>query len=152
ISEYSKKQLTKHLNMSELPIYVVYPSSNLKSKRQTTKTNPPTPQPYFLHVGVLEKRKNLLTLVSAFSQLVKREGFEAFRLVLVGQRGPRKTLDDWDPVVSLVRQLSLEDKVLLPGFVNGQELESYYRHAMAYVFPSVNEGFGMPVLEAFSFG
>jgi len=152
VSEYSKKQLRKYLNMPELPIYVVYPSSGLTPKQQPLEARPLISPPYFLHVGVMEKRKNLPTLVAAFSRLVKIEGCDDFRLVLVGQRGPRKALDDWDIVVSMVRELKLEGKVLLPGFVDTRELENYYRHAMGYVFPSTNEGFGMPVLEAFSFG
>lgn len=152
VSEYSKKQLRKYLNMQELPIYVVYPASGLSPKQQPSGARPLISKPYFLHVGVMERRKNLPTLVSAFSRLLQIEGCDDFRLVLVGQRGPREALDDWDTVVSMVRELNLEGKVLLPGFVDARELENYYRHAIGYVFPSTNEGFGMPVLEAFSFG
>jgi glycosyltransferase involved in cell wall biosynthesis len=100
----------------------------------------------------MEKRKNLPALVSAFSEFVKKEGYESYKLVLVGQRGPRKTLDDFDHLLDLVHQCKLEGKVILPGFISHQDLENYYFHALAYVFPSLNEGFGMPILEAFSYG
>src|SRR5690606_11787235 len=85
VTEFSRKQLKKHLNMPERHIYVLYPSSRLTPKRQRLEANPLISQPYFLHVGVMEKRKNLPTLVSAFSGLVKKDGCEGFRLVLVGQ-------------------------------------------------------------------
>ncbi|MEX2593001.1 MAG: glycosyltransferase family 1 protein [Anditalea sp.] len=152
ISEYSKKQIKKYLKMPSLPVHVVYPSSNIGPKERSQSQISPIPHPYFLHVGVMEKRKNLLTLVIAFSELVKKEDFQSFKLVLAGQRGPRKTLDDFDPILDLIHDLKLEEKVILPGYVSLGELENYYHHAFAYVFPSLNEGFGMPILEAFSYG
>src|SRR5690606_13224466 len=78
--------------------------------------------------------------------------YESYKLILVGQRGPRKTLDDWDAIVELVHKLHLVQQVIMPGFVQTRELKRFYNNATAYVFPSINEGFGMPVLEAFSFG
>jgi len=152
ISEYSKKQLLKYLKMPHLPVHVVYPSTNIQPKEGGIKLQAPVLHPYFLYVGVMEKRKNLLTLISAFAGFINRKEFRSFKLVLVGQRGPRKTLDDWEPIVELVKQLNLRESVILPGFVKAGELERYYFHALAYVFPSLNEGFGMPILEAFSFG
>lgn len=152
ISEYSKKQIQKHLQMPALPVHVVYPSSNIKSMAIEHLETSPLNSPYFLHVGVMEIRKNLPVLIEAFAQLVEEEGLGDYKLVLVGQRGPRKTLDDYDNILSLIKQLQLEGKVILPGYVSRQELESYYLHAVAYVFPSFNEGFGMPILESFSYG
>src|SRR5690606_14442962 len=152
ISEYSKKQLQKHLNIPFLPIQVVYPSSNIQSKEIKYLKNPLLNSPYFLHVDNMEIRKNLLVLVEAFARLVEEEGLKDHKLVLAGQRGPRKTLDDYENILSLIKQLQLEDRVILPGYVDQQELENYYRHAIAYVFPSLNEGFGMPLLESFSYG
>lgn len=152
ISEYSKLQIEKYLRLPNLQFHVVYPSSNLRLSGKGVKQNPPLKDPYFLHVGVMEKRKNLPVLIQAFSQMVKREDFARFKLVLVGQRGPRKTLDDYDHVLDLITSLELENRVILPGFLNSRDLNNYYQHALAYVFPSLNEGFGMPILEAFSFG
>jgi glycosyltransferase involved in cell wall biosynthesis len=152
ISEYSKLQIKKHLKLPNLQVHVVYPSSNLRLSEKGAKKDPPLIDPYFLHVGVMEKRKNLPVLIQAFSQLVKRGEFASFKLVLVGQRGPRKTLDDYDTILNLITILDLESKVILPGFLSNSELTNYYHHALAYVFPSLNEGFGMPILEAFSYG
>jgi glycosyltransferase involved in cell wall biosynthesis len=71
---------------------------------------------------------------------------------LVGQRAPRETIDDYDDLKALVDSLGLQDKVIFKGYVTQEELGSYFQNALAYVFPSANEGFGLPVLEAFSFG
>lgn len=152
VSEHSKNQLRKYLNLPALKVDVVYPSSNLTRKMAVTERQALVKSPYFLHVGVMEKRKNLTMLVQAFSDFVKQQEFEDYRLVLVGQPGPRKHLDDYDNILSLIRQYQLENKVMLPGYVGQEALETYYQHALGYVFPSLNEGFGMPVLEAFSYG
>jgi glycosyltransferase involved in cell wall biosynthesis len=55
-------------------------------------------------------------------------------------------------LVELVTTLGLSDKVDFTGYVSQDQLASYFQHALGYVFPSANEGFGLPVLEAFSFG
>ncbi|WP_186757025.1 glycosyltransferase family 4 protein [Echinicola salinicaeni] len=150
ITEYSKKQIQKYLQLPDLPIHVVYPASNIISKGQFTDESIVT-APYFLHVGVMEKRKNLVTLIKAFSKFLSDEVNKKYQLVLVGQRGPRNELDDYDNIVREIERLGLEEKVILPGFVSKSELNDYYRNAFAYVFPSLSEGFGMPILEAFSY-
>ena len=151
VSEHSKKQLQKHLKRPKLSVDVVYPSSNL-TRQTVTETPPLIKRPYFLHVGVMEKRKNLSTLVRAFADFVSHPDFMDYQLVLVGQKGPRKHLDDYDNIQSLIQQHQLEEKVILTGYVSQAALENYYQHALSYVFPSLNEGFGMPILEAFSYG
>jgi glycosyltransferase involved in cell wall biosynthesis len=152
VSKHSKKQLQRYLDVSDANIDVVYPSSGLIQRNARRETPPLVEKPYFLHVGVMEKRKNLTMLVHAFAGFVKQQYFEDYRLVLVGQPGPRKHLDDYDNIQSLIQQYQLEEKVVLTGYVSQVALESYYQHALGYVFPSLNEGFGMPVLEAFSYG
>ena len=135
-----------------IPIKVVYQASGLSESLALSDLKSNTQTRYFLHVGVLEKRKNLGTLIIAFDQLIRMAGFEDLRLVLVGQRGPRETLDDYDHLVELVTTLGLTEKVDFTGYVSQDQLASYFQHALGYVFPSANEGFGLPVLEAFSFG
>jgi glycosyltransferase involved in cell wall biosynthesis len=91
-------------------------------------------------------------LIEAFAELVQQNDFKEFKLILVGQKGPRETLDDFDHLQSLVDKLNLKEKVVFPGYVSQEELAAYFQHAIAYVFPSLNEGFGLPILEAFSYG
>jgi glycosyltransferase involved in cell wall biosynthesis len=152
ITDFSKMRLHQLPPFQSIPIKVVYQASGLSESSDQPGLKANTQTRYFLHVGVLEKRKNLGTLITAFDGLTKMAGYEDLRLVLVGQRGPRETLDDHDHLVELVTTLGLTDKVDFTGYVSQDQLVSYFQHALGYVFPSANEGFGLPVLEAFSFG
>ena len=152
ITQFSKLRLQELPPFKSIPIKVVYQASGLSESLALSDLKSTTQAAYFLHVGVLEKRKNLSLLIQAFDKLTKMEGYESHRLVLVGQRGPRETLDDYDHLVELVTTLGLTDKVDFTGYVSQEQLASYFQHALGYVFPSTNEGFGLPVLEAFSFG
>ena len=152
ITQFSKLRLHELPPFKSIPIQVVYQASGLSESSALSDLKSTTQAAYFLHVGVLEKRKNLSLLIQAFDKLTKMEGYESHRLVLVGQRGPRETLDDYDHLVELVTTLGLTDKVDFTGYVSQEQLASYFQHALGYVFPSTNEGFGLPVLEAFSFG
>jgi glycosyltransferase involved in cell wall biosynthesis len=97
------------------------------------------PEKFVLHVGTVEPRKNQLRLVEACARL--RE--PALKLVLVGGRG-------WyeEEVFARVKQLGLQKRVVFPGYVPGDELALWYNAAMVFAYPSLYEGFGMPVLEA----
>ncbi|OIR07039.1 4-alpha-N-acetylgalactosaminyltransferase [mine drainage metagenome] len=104
--------------------------------------------PYILHVGTFEKRKNLSLLIKAFHTLINN-GYADFRLILVGQSSVKTDMDDSDTIKKLISRYELGDKIFMPGYVSDEMLQSYYHRAFVYVFPSVNEGFGLPVLEAF---
>ncbi len=152
ITHFSKMRLKELSPFKSIPIKVVYQASGLSENSAQPNFKANTQTRYFLHVGVLEKRKNLGTLIHAFDKLTKIAGYEDLRLVLVGQRGPRETLDDYDHLIELVNSMGLIDKVDFTGYVSQDQLATYFQHALGYVFPSANEGFGLPVLEAFSFG
>jgi glycosyltransferase involved in cell wall biosynthesis len=152
ITQFSKRRLQELSEFKSLPISVVYPASGLSAKEVPSDEKPVASSRYFLHVGVLEKRKNLGMLLMAFDKLVRQQGYEDIRLVLVGQRGPRESLDDYDHLIALASTLRLADKVDFTGYVAQEKLAGYFQNALGYVFPSANEGFGLPVLEAFSFG
>ena len=106
------------------------------------------PSRYVLAVGTLEPRKNLTTLLRAFARL--RDTAECNPtpgLVLAGARG---WLDD--PIFQTVRSLGLEEAVSVPGFIDDDDLPAVYHGAELVVFPSLYEGFGLPLLEAMACG
>ncbi len=105
---------------------------------------------YILHVGVMEKRKNLPNLVLAYKQL-KDAGYTDFKLVLTGKGNGKIHSDDTEQIMTIIRDNGLDDDVILPGYLPDELLGIVYRHAFLYVFPSINEGFGIPILEAFKF-
>jgi len=107
---------------------------------------------YFVHVGVLERRKNLPLLVEAFHQALAHGLHETVKLALVGQPGPRPDLNDEPTIRALIERLGLHDRVVLTGHLSRDEVDALLVNALAYVLPSKSEGFGLPVLEAFAAG
>ncbi|HET90218.1 MAG TPA: glycosyltransferase family 1 protein [Chloroflexi bacterium] len=101
------------------------------------------PARFVLFVGTLEPRKNLVRLVEAFA----RVRCEDVHLVLVGGRG-------WlyQDVLTRVSELELSDRVVFAGYVDDEVLPLWYNAATVLAYPSVYEGFGLPVLEALACG
>jgi glycosyltransferase involved in cell wall biosynthesis len=107
---------------------------------------------YVLHVGVLERRKNLVTLLRAFALWRQQGAPEDFKLVLAGQPGPRPDLDDSRAIRDAIAELNLGAHVVLTGHISSADRDALYQHAAVVAIPSVMEGFGLPVLEAFAAG
>jgi glycosyltransferase involved in cell wall biosynthesis len=105
------------------------------------------PERFILFLGTLEPRKNLSRLIEAYAVLRRNQGAGAPRLVIAGGKG-------WfyENLFSLVTELDLEDAVLFPGYVPAAELPWWYRAAEIFVYPSLFEGFGLPVVEAMRCG
>src|SRR5947209_20524227 len=101
--------------------------------------------PFILYVGRIQARKNLPRLVQAYSR-IRQQGISA-KLVLVGKK-------DWqaERLVEKVKELRLEDSVIFPGYVSADDLPLFYNAAELFVFPSIFEGFGLPVLEGMASG
>ena len=97
---------------------------------------------YLLFVGRLETKKNLVRLVEAFSEFLKIHS--EYKLVLAGKRGL-----GFDRLLKVVGKLGLIDKVIMPGYVSELEKAALLKYSAAFVFPSLYEGFGLPLLEAF---
>ena len=105
-------------------------------------------RPYVLSLGTLEPRKNLARLVRAFFGLVDDGRWPELLLVLVGPTG-------WKTeglFASLAEQPALRNRVILTGYVPDEDLSALYSGALAFVFPSLYEGFGLPALEAMQCG
>jgi glycosyltransferase involved in cell wall biosynthesis len=102
------------------------------------------PKRFWLFVGTLEPRKNLVTLINAYAAL---PAAERLPLILGGGKG-------WlyDDIFAAVERHHLHDNILLPGFIPSDELALWYNSAEVLIYPSVFEGFGLPVLEAMACG
>ncbi|UNC93605.1 glycosyltransferase family 4 protein [Candidatus Contubernalis alkaliaceticus] len=101
---------------------------------------------YMLFVGTVEPRKGVDTILKAFAAYKKKSGTRLL-LVIVGQTG-WKVQD----IPLLIQQLSLQDSVRFLHYVDTEELPILYRGASLFVYPSLYEGFGLPVLEAMASG
>jgi len=102
-------------------------------------------KPFILTVGTLQPRKNHRRLVQAFADV--GGGGQDTALVIAGGYGW-----DYENVRADVERLGLADAVYFPGFVRDEDLPALYRAAGVFAYPSLNEGFGMPVLEAMACG
>jgi glycosyltransferase involved in cell wall biosynthesis len=105
---------------------------------------------YVLHVGSMFKRKNLPALIYAFKKL-KEDTQSSVKLVLAGPSSSNKDNNDLNSILNAIKETALEGEVILTGYLTDTELASVYANALMYVFPSTNEGFGIPILEAFKY-
>ena len=105
------------------------------------------PARYLLCVGTLEPRKNLSTLLKAYAILRDERCDEETKLVIVGRKG-------WlyEEIFETVKALTLQQEVVFTDFVEDEDLPDLYRGARLLVFPSLYEGFGLPILEAMASG
>lgn len=101
------------------------------------------PDLFFLHVGTLQPRKNLPVLLGAIARINRPE----IPLVLVGGKGW-----SYDDIFAQVERLGIGDRVRFAGYAADEELPLWYNAAAALVFPSLYEGFGMPIVEALACG
>jgi glycosyltransferase involved in cell wall biosynthesis len=154
VTSYAKDQITKYSGIDAaniIPIHIGPKSSIAESQLYSATNNYEhlINKKYILHVGTIEKRKNLSTLIKAFELLLQNNPQEIY-LVIVGQKSNKPTLQD-DAIFEMVAASSiLKERVVFTGYLSDGETATLYKHAELYVFPSVNEGFGIPILEAFS--
>lgn len=104
-------------------------------------------EPFFLYVGRLEKKKNTPSLVEAFSVFKEAHPGDDFKLVLIGNAG-----FGYDEVKYIIEEYNLTRSVLMPGWVAEEDLPAIFSAATAFIFPSLHEGFGIPVLQAMACG
>ncbi len=157
VSEYSKKDLIEKMNVKPGKIFSNYISiDSLYSKEVTQNDSERVMKKYNLESGYiysgggLEVRKNTDGTLRAYKKLVDRN-ISVPPLVISGKLMPQLAPLIVD-VEKLIKELELEDKVKLLGYVDQKDLPALYKNASMFVFPSHYEGFGMPVLEAMQIG
>ena len=145
VSNATKQELMDHFHIDANKIVVTYEGVDTKIsnfKFQISNKKPIIFESYFLYVGNAYPHKDLQTLVIAFKSLIEKA-----KLVLVGK-------DDffYRRLRKEVKQLGISDRVIFFGEVSDEQLANLYAHAVALVFPSKMEGFGLPAIEALSIG
>ncbi len=151
ISEASRKHyLNAFPHFPEDRIRVIHPcsrfaGSDFKCQRPKMKGNIVAGE-FWLNVGTIEPRKNQYRLIEAYSRYLKMGG-KPYPLVLAGGKG-------WlmDNLQQHLHNLGVADRIVMTGYVSDPELIWLYRNCYANLYPSLFEGFGLPVLEGMQFG
>jgi len=155
ISEYSKKEIVRHYCVHPEDIYVIYLGvddcyfrNHSQSLLEGIRTKYCLPYDYFLYVGGIDPRKNIPNLLQALSILCSQDP-DFPPLVFAGQISDQK---EYPQVLKLIQTLNLKSKVLLVGYVPNNDLSLLFASSRAFVFPSMYEGFGLPIVEAMASG
>lgn len=152
VSENTKKDILKYFKVDENKIKVIYSGvkENLKQKPKEQlkylyeKFNIPKDKKILMYVGNLKPHKNLEKLLQAFSKMQSRD---ETTLLLVG-----KAFENYNILEQKEEELKIKDKVIHTGIIEERELCDLYNLADLFVFPSLYEGFGFPVIEAMACG
>jgi glycosyltransferase involved in cell wall biosynthesis len=148
VSEFSKQDIAHYYEIDQDKLNVVYSAAKEIFKpvptdiRETIKNKYTSGREYFLYVGAIHPRKNLVNLLKAFSIFKKRQKSN-FKLVLAGRLAWK-----YDSFIQDLKKYKYRDEVIMPGYLSEDELVKITGSAYALVYPSLLEGFGVPVLEA----
>ena len=156
ISEHTTKDLHKYYPESKSktqtihngfdPIFLTntpttHTTTN-KQKQNSIETN--LPKKYILYTGNWREHKNVTNLIKAFKILKEKHKYSG-KLVLTGNPNPL-----YPEPLQAIHELKLQDEIIQLGLIEETDLPKLYQQAEVYVFPSLYEGFGLPILESFA--
>jgi len=142
ISDFTKKNIEDHLNLRGKKIRTIYNGISVDTHGPGLKPDYVDEKKFFFSIGIFNEKKNFHSLLPVMNY------FKEYKLIIAGNtdtnygRQIRKQIQD----------LNLTDRVILPGKISDDEKHWLYKNCYAFLFPSLAEGFGMPVIEAMKFG
>jgi len=153
VSHKVKEDIVRRFNIPESGIQVIYHGVEAQFKKVVDEQQLTAviqkyslPGRFLLFVGNLEPKKNLVRLIEAFIYLKKQFNIE-HKLVIVGKRGWK-----YENIIRERKGEDMEGHILFTGYVERKDLPAIYSLCDLFVFPSLYEGFGLPVLEAMACG
>lgn len=157
-SHSSRNDILNHFPVPEEKVQVIYLAQDPiyqpipdRDKIQFVLEKYRITGPYLLFTGVLEPKKNLIRLVEAFSFLkAQTTEWKTLKLVLVGETGWGTTMQE--NLFNLIEKKGLREDIIFTGYILDEDLPYLYNGAELFIFPSLYEGFGLPVLEAMACG
>ncbi|MEI7983678.1 MAG: glycosyltransferase family 1 protein, partial [Bacteroidota bacterium] len=142
ISDYTKKTIEAHLDLHGKSIRTIYNGITVNTLSEGCKPDYMDDRKFFFSIGIFSEKKNFHVLLPLLNH------FKDQRLIIAGNKntiyGRR--------LAQQIADMNLANRVVLPGTVADEEKTWLYRHCDAFLFPSLAEGFGMPVIEAMRFG
>jgi len=142
ISHFTENDFKKHLpSLDQIKTKVIYNGSN---QLATMSSKPDWCSDKFIFsVGIFSEKKNFHSLLP-FMKMLPAD----YKLIIAGNSNTKYG----DTVRDIIHKLNLSDRVILPGMISEEQKSYLYHHCEAFVFPSIAEGFGLPVIEAMSIG
>lgn len=151
VSESAKREVVEHYRVPADRVTVVYNGVGAGfrpgMRSDATVENYGIDGPYVLTVSTIKPKKNVVASVRAFARLRERHPDMPHRLVLVGY-----TMEGYTGVVDEIRALELEDRVVTTGWTDSADIPALYAGADLVLFPSLHEGFGLPIVEGMASG
>lgn len=142
ISEFSKNEVLQHCDIKNKPMHVVHNGSNFLQKPALTAKSYKPKKPFLFSIGVINRKKNFHVLFP----LLKNNTME---LLIAGKHDDPGYLSF---IKKRSRELGVENNVCLLGCISETEKSWYFNNCNAFAFPSISEGFGLPVVEAMTCG
>jgi len=144
ISEFAKKHTHEHFDVPNVPEHVIYNGNPISTLLDTSdfKSTVPVNKPFFYTIGDFIERKNYASIINMM-KLIKDHN-----LIISGNNDKKYG----EEIKKIIIDNGLENQVFLTGRVSDQGKQYYMKNCTAFLFPSIREGFGLPPIEAMSFG
>lgn len=152
VSKNTKKDLIKLYNIPPSKIEVIYEGYFFKEEKANKKNGNVLKKyqlehaKYFLFLGRIEERKNLIRIIKAF-EILKEKYSLAHKLLLAGGLGY-----GYDNIVKYIEKSPYCKDIFLAGFIEDEDKRAILKNADIFLFPTLYEGFGLPIIEAQSLG
>lgn len=150
VSEFTKNELEDYYEILPEKISVasngvdfeIYDREKNKEELKKIQKKYDLPEKFVLYVGTLQPRKNIPVLIEAVKNIDTS-------LVVVGSKNAR----NFDPQIEkMIKKYGLREKIIFPGWIDEEDKPTLFKLAICFVFPSLYEGFGIPILEAMAAG
>ena len=142
ISNFTKSELEKHMDLKGKSVTVIHNGNSMPKEIKAIKPTWINDQPFLFTIGIFSERKNFHVLLPMLNEL------KEFQLIIAGDNKN----EYGEKIKKDIVQLNLKDRVKLPGKISDEEKKWLYQNCEAFLFPSLAEGFGFPVVEAMSEG